>query len=728
MLAGRVLRLVQRTGKPPRAECLRTRQSAGLPLVHVVHGGRRRQACPWDSFAGEGSVRPFCAMQLGAQAAEEGHLSNASPTAAAPLSAEDVSREVVEITAGLYQLQQDASGSADAAQQLVARALTVARQGSLQDLQKLAACFADIGLRVPLRELATIVGVVARRCPPGRPSEEDVQSVVELLQIKGKSYIYVVELFEYCADRLEFLEGPHLATYVREAGRHGLRCRQFLGPAVTRAAQMVRELSIEDLAKCWQGFLRSDREWKAFYQAARPHIAGGLDKLTTADLLAVQRACRDFSQDVGFAELHASVCSRLEDRASSLELSEAASALMGTPFMESLRMPAHNLVWTIGNIWGKTEDLSRLSINEVVEALVTFASWGMRPLPLMDRLCDILVERRIDLKYAGNPSLWVSASAALARVEHVTSKWPVVAVEFARDRQLLDRISFMQQLAAVGALTRLQVYDAQAYETLADCIGREVRQFKDVTEAASVVWSLAMANCFPPVLFDAVYDMAVESLEAESLDISKPNVAAAWVQLCWAFTVAGYHQRHESFAAFLDYAFFNEVTTQSVRLAFLRRSAQLADLVASETPQLVALVQYQENLQASRADLKVHKLLSADAPAEPKLLGQIQEALQVLEWPHETCVMPDSSSSVYADISLAPKLGENVALLAVGREDLFADADDGSRHQSGRLSVVLRLLRSRGWKCSVISTFDWDVLESTDEKRALLEQRVASAK
>eukprot|EP00971_Amphidinium_carterae_P114337 2265343-Amphidinium_carterae.1 len=53
----------------------------------------------------------------------------------------------------------------------------------------------------------------------------------------------------------------------------------------------------------------------------------------------------------------------------------------------------------------------------------------------------------------------------------------------------------MQQLAAVGALTRLQVYDAQAYETLADCIGREVRQFKEAA-LQSAGTSLVLRECF----------------------------------------------------------------------------------------------------------------------------------------------------------------------------------------------------------------------------------------
>jgi len=677
---------------------------------------------------GVAHLRAFCAVPSPVVEPAEAGQEVSRLVAPAP---EEVAAGVEAVIAELRELKQEVDGGEiphEQVQPRAAQALNLARQASVQDLLKLAQCFADLNLRVPLRDLAAAVGVAVRRCAPGQPLAEEAAAVVELLTIMGKNYMYVMELFEYFAERLEFLEGKHLAIYVFEAGRHGLRCRQFLNPAVPRAAHLASELALEDLMLCWHGFLRFNRDWKDFYNAARPRVATSLDSLPVADLLVVQRVARDHQRLIEYVELHAAVCARLAVQTENMTLSDGASALMGSPFSPRLRVQAHQLLRAIENAWTRQEDLSLLRINEICEALATFASWGMRPAPLMDRLTSMLVERAVELKYAGNPSLWVTATSALARVEDQHSKWPLVALEFARDRQCMDRINFTQQCAVVTALARLRVFDEDAYASLGNVVGREVRSFKDVEEIAPVLWAFATARSFPKELFDGVFDLAIEWLENEQVDLAKESTVAAWVQICWSFALAGYHKQYESFAAFLDYAFFNEVNGHG-RVMLVRRAAQLADLVLCESPELANLVQYPDNMEAARSHSKVHRLLSSDPPADPALMQQLQATLRELQWSYEACSMTDSSCSVYADISLAPHFGHQIALLAGGHHDLWrtrAD-DDSLRHQSGRLDMVMRLLSARGWKCAVVSAFKWKQLETLDDKKAYLEQCVASA-
>merc|ERR1712176_244510 len=127
--------------------------------------------------------------------------------------------------------------------------------------------------------------------------------------------------------------------------------------------------------------------------------------------------------------------------------------------------------------------------------------------------------------------------------------------------------------------------------------------------------------------------------------------------------------RYESFAAFLDYAFFKEIADQ--RPIQLRRLAQIADAVLEEAPGMAKLCQFPERVAEARTNQRVRSIVASDPVSSPELLQDVRTTLTELGWPHEVFFMPDSTSAFYVDISLAQKVGQKVGLLIGGKYEML---------------------------------------------------------
>jgi len=521
------------------------------------------------------------------------------------------------------------------------------------------------------------------------------------------------------------LQPTDLATYIYEGGRHGLRCRHFMDAVVPLASKEVVRMDLMDAMKVWQGLVRCSNDRRDFYIAALPQVRTKLGRMTVAHLLLVLRVARDLRRLPEFIDLHAASCTELMLKTGSLTASEAAQCLSYCSFDTRYRAQAQGLARSIEQHWMRAQDLSSIRVAEAVDALDSFASWGMRNSQVVGRLDDILIERQVEIKYSGNVSLWTTALQAFARMDHHNAKWLLVALELARDRIFLEKNSFFQQAALVGGFGRLRHFDQAVYDNIAELLVSDVVLFKQPTDLAPVLWTYANANYVHDRLFDSAYDIMIGWLEAEQLNLQNMSTQAAIIQICWSFVVAGYHQRYQSFAAFLDYALFTGL--DKLRAVHWRRLAQMCDAVLNEAPELKDFCQQPERVNITCSDHRVRKLVCSDPASEDKVLRELRETLEDMGWLYEAFCMPDDLSANYVDLSLQRHLNQKVGLLVAGRFEHLAVGLPGEAHEpheTGVFALKRRLLHSRGWRTGVVDRSSWMALTSKEQRRHYLERLV----
>lgn len=614
--------------------------------------------------------------------------------------------------------------SASEVQSLVQQSLELASSFSLQDLAELAELFVALQLRLPLRDMMPSVSAQLQDSAV-LAGVEVVPSVIRILKATGKAQLFYIDLFELGHARLDSMKASDVADFAYEAGRHGLRCRHFMDAIVSRAVQVLPQMNLTDVIRCWQGFIRFSRDRREFFQAAAPTVQKQVSSLTTAQLLVSLRAARDLRRQDVFVQLHAAVASELTSRMSSLGLAESANCLANCNFEKEYRIQAQALVKSVEQKWTNTEDLTPLRLVEVLDGLQAFTSWGLKPQPLTDRLDQILVDRHVELKYTGNVSLWITAVDCFAQVDYFDAQWPRVALELSRDKLFVAKVSFFQHVQLVTCLSKLRLFDEAVYRNIAELIVADITLLRNVQDLGPLLACFATAGYYHEKLFTRAYDMMIEWFEGESIDPAHRVSHTALTQACLAFANAGFHKRYESFAAFLDYAFFPG--HEDKRPLQSRRLAQLADAVLTEAPAVAALCQYPERIAAARSDSRVRSILNADPVPEQRLLQDIRATLQVLGWANELQAMPDETSAFLMHINLMPQLGQKVCILAAGRQELLAHGlpQEALRpKESGHFALARRLLTARGWKCVVVQADRWAELPDVAAKQRCLEEAI----
>lgn len=670
-----------------------------------VRGFSTLEVAPAISAAGLPEAMAF-SIQAGAQSPQNGP-----------------SVQLSNIGEGTRTLRQQAEGGPVVPaeiQPVVDQTLQYVSDASWEEIAELAETFVKLRLRLPLRDMIPAVTAKVMNSEAAA-----LPSVIRIMSATGKASLYFSELFDFCNEHLHSLAASDLATYVYESGRHGLRTRHFMETAGNRAVDLVPQMNLTDIMRAWQGFVRFSRDRKGYYIAAEPLVRKQISGLTVHQLILALRVSKDLKHIAGFVDLHTACATELMKRMDHLGLPDTAQCLLQCTFSPKYRVQAQGLVRSIEQKWSRAEDLNPLRIVEVVDALETFASWGMKPLSLINRLDRILVERQVELKYAGNVSLWINATQAFSRMEHLDAHWPIVGLELARDKTFLERVSFFQQSAFVVCLGRLRLFDETVFRNVAELLISDFRLFKEPQDIAPVLWSYATVQYFHPQLFDTAYDLMIEWFEGELIDLTRQQTHTSLVQAVWSFALAGYHMRYESFAAYLDYAFFKEIA--DMRPIQLRRLAQIADAVLEEAPGMAKLCQYPERVAEARTNQRVRSIVASDPVSSPELLQDVRTTLTELGWPHEVFFMPDNTSAFYVDISLAQKFGQKVGLLMGGKYEMLRvglPSEEQLPRESGFFVLARRLLEHRGWKTIVVTHGTWAALDGNSQRKAFLEKAI----
>lgn len=618
--------------------------------------------------------------------------------------------------------EQGPLSSGEEVQGLVGQSLSLAPGATIQELAELAAAFETLRLRLPLRDMMPTVSALLKS---GTIGPEALPAVARIMTATGRANLFYLELFDFAAQHVQSMQAADLATFVYEMGRSGLRSRHLMDAVADVAARSIEQMSLNDLMRAWQGFVRFSKDRRDFYIAACPRILVEVPKLNTTQLILALRVARDLKHFRQFVDLHAALSTQLIRTLDSLTLSEATYCLSHSEFSPRYRAQAQSLVRAVEKKLDRAEDLSSLRVVEVVDAVRCLTSWGLRP-GVLNRLDQILVEREVELKYSPNVSLWLKAVEAFAEVQKTDAKWNFVALELAKDKLFLGKVSFFQQSALVVAFSKLRIFDLDAYRNIAELLVADITLFKEIKDLALVLKAYADVGYYNEELFTGAYDLVIQWFEGESLDLAQSVVQTNLLKATWCFVAAGFHRKFEAFAAFLDYAYFQEPAKQSP--ASQRLLAQIADAVLEEVPDLAAKCQYQEHLTMARSAPSVRKLLMTQPVAEHQLLQDVRATLQDLRWPYEVFSMPDEKSSFYLDINLEPKLKLKVALLVAGNQDLAitGQAVEAIPRESGELALARRLLGHRGWKVGVLQRREWEQCATADQKREYLEALIAT--
>jgi len=377
------------------------------------------------------------------------------------------------------------------------------------------------------------------------------------------------------------------------------------------------------------------------------------------------------------ADLHGATCAALLTRVQELSPSEAAVSLSFCIYSDRYQSQANSLVRAIVENWTSRQDLSSQRVVEAVDALQCLASWKLRPLPVLEQLDGILVDRQVELKYTGNISLWVVATRSLALMGYREASWPLLALELAQEKTFLEQVPLHLQCELLEGFALLGLFDATAFRNFAELLLAEQRYFKGMKDMSMVLTSFAQCQFFHEEIFDTLYTLILDKLQ-DSM------AAESSVEAAWSFALAGYHRKFESFATLLSHIFRKAQKNTA-------RHRSLAQLVLAEAPEVVKLSNCADEVAAAAR-------AAPRSDADQAFLAEVKSVLEEKGWKHR--IQP-LEGGFLLDISNSDS--EKVGLLLVEQAKLLTTfKEDHVERWLGEVSMAQRVLQSQGWTVVIL--------------------------
>jgi len=384
--------------------------------------------------------------------------------------------------------------------------------------------------------------------------DTDANEVAQLLRIMGSTELYPATIFDWIYERIDRLDCRGMSTFLYECGRHGLRCKHFADRAVPRAAKMVPDMSVEEVMRTTQGLIRFIRDWRAFFDAARPVYQDNLANLNDDDWILVLRLSKELVQKREFRRLQ-ELAATAKDPAC-LPLSTVARALMRVEKHRTYKMGRSVEVFVdlcAATLHDRRAELKTIAASEAIDALDAFSSWvegsasmtkaGQRKAmakvtpELLDALGDHLTNKIMEIKYSPNVWLWARVTQAFSRFYHYHDGWMNEIALLARDKFILDKISFFQQQSFLVALARLGFVDPESYQCIGTALLKEKDLFKEPAHLSPVMWAFTTVNEVHTPLFDFCAEKLVEW--------ANDSGANSVIQGLYCLVATGYHRTHD---------------------------------------------------------------------------------------------------------------------------------------------------------------------------------------
>ncbi|KAJ1446522.1 hypothetical protein M885DRAFT_577513 [Pelagophyceae sp. CCMP2097] len=265
------------------------------------------------------------------------------------------------------------------------------------------------------------------------------------------------------------------------------------------------------------------------------------------------------------------------------------------------------------------------------------------------------------------------------------------------------------------AFSAVRISAPALFETVAKLFTNRMIKDLSPTHLADLSWAYATAGVQAPALFQALARSACQHIQGK--ETFQGNDLAT---LIWSFSTIGFSVNHSEQLYIAAAEVFSD-TLGGMNAAGrsllwdvhrdLRQRPQQVEHIGLHVEYLAVL------LKAYKNEIK-----SAFVRTRPPLSTDALEALEMLEgigWLHEA-----EFEMIFEGYFVDAAHSESYTYIDFLGPDKFLTAADGARLLDGAAAAKERQLLGKGWRVLYVSYFEWDALQTTEDRIAYLRDKV----
>ena len=458
----------------------------------------------------------------------------------------------------------------------------------------MAVCYRN-HFRTPLRDLAPQTFRFLNDY-----NRETVDLALLALQYTGRGMIFYQELFDYLvkAD----LDGPQLAVFIYECGRHGLRCKHYLDK-ITRVTPP--QMNQEDVMRCLKGITKFAPDYAGFARKISARL--NYSSLSSSEYLILLRVFKAIDDSRQFticaSKVEISGLSLINKFGLLYLLKKSRSFKMGTRDSATIEKIALSLVNTLQDV-GLDQMRSDLITTDISDALDAMASMKIRNQDLLSKLVPVLVDRIVEIKYSPICGLWQSITDSLGHLNYFDWKWMRIADTMASSEFNLKSFASFQLIFFASSMGRLNFFSERAFTALTNVIATDIASIQDVDMLATLLFPLQRANFKSDGLVKTVMDHTI-SLINKCKEPSR-NTLRGVLGVTYSSVALGYSDR-EKIGKLLRCILFQPIDKKVFTKQDLARFYRLSVLGHVQLEDLPVSVREDDHFNAWGVSLSSHQ-------------------------------------------------------------------------------------------------------------------------
>ncbi|SOV11705.1 RAP protein, putative [Plasmodium sp. gorilla clade G2] len=376
------------------------------------------------------------------------------------------------------------------------------------------------------------------------------------------------------------------------------------------------------------------------------------------------------------------------------------------------------------------ECLQKLCIEDIVYSIVCFSSYNKRII-LYNNFLDIICEKSNELINAKNICLWIYPILNLSKISWYHKNYIELLFGYIKDNYILNRLSVFQLMKLLSSVVKMNIYDEDVYKILIEKLYKEWDIIKKkLIDISTFLWCCAYINIIYKPLFDSAYDLIIDLINKNNLNIINNNVIYknCFVNITWSFIVANYHITQNNFDKILNITFFKRNPNENE--AF-KRLHQIADSCFKEISKtlinikcLDILYSYciHEKCKLLRNNFIIYKKEKDAIKMKNKIHDEIYHLLKhSFHISFDQHIEPYHNSPYLIDICLNQT--SKIGICIFGKEYLMRTLKKSSWDfmNTGIVTLQMRILHAHGWKIIPINAGEWIQL-NFDQKKNLLSE------
>ena len=337
------------------------------------------------------------------------------------------------------------------------------------------------GLRVPVKYL----------CPIFLKSKNfSLENCLHVMESAGRLNIYFEELFKFAFSKMSEMNGTQLATFVYECGRHGLRCKHYVG-------NLKRDNQIqgnEDLCRFFQGICKFSDEYPNLIEDMVKRL--NVDELTPQDSLIVLRVIRSLSAE---NEVFLKFLKKIDTNLFSLDQQLGLIYLLKTT-RKFRSIDNKDVKSIISDMVCKIRELEKKNFEIILATDISDAMDGLASLRVKDEkilhlFMSVLSDRIAEIKYSPICGLWQSITDSLGHMKLFHPQWmKLVVQDIGSSPFQLKTFAAFQLVFFTSSLGRLNFYNQNIYSSIATVVAGDVGSIQDADMLATLLVPFERAN------------------------------------------------------------------------------------------------------------------------------------------------------------------------------------------------------------------------------------------